>query len=194
MMISFSIVADIDGAHALDDLADRLLFVVDRDDDRELHRYDAAPMMRCRARRACDSHAARLRGVRGQLALGLFFIFVWAPHPWGWDGFDHYHELALDARARAAVPDDGRAVGLRVFSRGVLPAVRRSSVDSAGRPGGAERRRAAAGLSRSRARGSIAARPSVAAVLTGMLFVQHGLRLDPVVRRRLHRACSWPRS
>jgi hypothetical protein len=29
------------------------------------------------------------------LTLGLFFVFVWAPHPWGWEGFDHYHELAL---------------------------------------------------------------------------------------------------
>ena len=29
------------------------------------------------------------------LALGLFFVFVWAPHPWGWEGFDHYHQLAL---------------------------------------------------------------------------------------------------
>lgn len=28
------------------------------------------------------------------LALGLFFTFVWAPHPWGWQGIDTYHELA----------------------------------------------------------------------------------------------------
>ncbi len=28
------------------------------------------------------------------LALGLFFTFVWAPHPWGWQGIDSYHELA----------------------------------------------------------------------------------------------------
>jgi hypothetical protein len=28
------------------------------------------------------------------LALGLFFTFVWAPHPWGWQGIDAYHELA----------------------------------------------------------------------------------------------------
>jgi hypothetical protein len=26
--------------------------------------------------------------------LGLFFTFVWAPHPWGWQGIDAYHELA----------------------------------------------------------------------------------------------------
>jgi hypothetical protein len=28
------------------------------------------------------------------LALGYFFIFVWAPHPWSWQGIDSYHELA----------------------------------------------------------------------------------------------------
>ncbi|HEX6164824.1 MAG TPA: glycosyltransferase family 39 protein [Vicinamibacterales bacterium] len=28
------------------------------------------------------------------LALGLFFTFIWAPHPWGWQGIDQYHELA----------------------------------------------------------------------------------------------------
>lgn len=27
------------------------------------------------------------------LALGLLFLFAWAPHPWGWEGFDHYHDL-----------------------------------------------------------------------------------------------------
>lgn len=29
------------------------------------------------------------------LAMGLFFILVWAPHPWGWEGFDDYHKLGL---------------------------------------------------------------------------------------------------
>ncbi|HJU41688.1 MAG TPA: glycosyltransferase family 39 protein [Vicinamibacterales bacterium] len=28
------------------------------------------------------------------LALGLFFTFIWAPHPWGWQGIDQYHYLA----------------------------------------------------------------------------------------------------
>jgi hypothetical protein len=28
------------------------------------------------------------------LALGYFFIFVWAPHPWSWQGIDSYHEIA----------------------------------------------------------------------------------------------------
>ena len=28
------------------------------------------------------------------LLLGLFFTFVWAPHPWTWEGIDQYHDLA----------------------------------------------------------------------------------------------------
>jgi hypothetical protein len=28
------------------------------------------------------------------IALGLFFVFVRAPHPWGWEGIDHYHDFA----------------------------------------------------------------------------------------------------
>jgi hypothetical protein len=28
------------------------------------------------------------------LAIGLFFVFVWAPHPWSWRGIDQYDELA----------------------------------------------------------------------------------------------------
>ena len=28
------------------------------------------------------------------LAMGLFFVFVWAPHPWSWRGIDQYDELA----------------------------------------------------------------------------------------------------
>jgi dolichyl-phosphate-mannose-protein mannosyltransferase len=35
-------------------------------------------------------------GCAVSLALGLLFLFGWAPHPWGWLGFDHYYELALD--------------------------------------------------------------------------------------------------
>jgi dolichyl-phosphate-mannose-protein mannosyltransferase len=38
------------------------------------------------------------------LALGLFFIFVWAPHPWSWEGFDHYHDLALELAAGRPFP------------------------------------------------------------------------------------------
>ena len=28
------------------------------------------------------------------LAIGLFFVFAWAPHPWSWRGIDQYDELA----------------------------------------------------------------------------------------------------
>jgi hypothetical protein len=27
-------------------------------------------------------------------AIAMTFIFVWAPHPWGWTGFDRYHDYA----------------------------------------------------------------------------------------------------
>jgi hypothetical protein len=37
-------------------------------------------------------------------ALGLFFVFVWAPHPWGHEGFDHYHQLALALAAGQPFP------------------------------------------------------------------------------------------
>lgn len=30
------------------------------------------------------------------LAIGLFFVFVWAPHPWGWRGIDQYDALAKE--------------------------------------------------------------------------------------------------
>jgi hypothetical protein len=30
------------------------------------------------------------------LAIGLAFIFVWAPHPWGWYGIDQYHQIAVE--------------------------------------------------------------------------------------------------
>lgn len=30
------------------------------------------------------------------LGLGLVFVFVWAPHPWGWFGIDQYHQIAID--------------------------------------------------------------------------------------------------
>src|SRR5262245_42395880 len=29
------------------------------------------------------------------VALGLAFVFVRAPHPWGWEGFDNYRQLGL---------------------------------------------------------------------------------------------------
>src|SRR3954469_23659032 len=38
------------------------------------------------------------------LSIGLLFLFVRAPHPWGWNGFDHYHELALALASGQAFP------------------------------------------------------------------------------------------
>jgi dolichyl-phosphate-mannose-protein mannosyltransferase len=38
------------------------------------------------------------------LSIGLLFLFVRAPHPWGWNGFDHYHELALALAAGQPFP------------------------------------------------------------------------------------------
>lgn len=44
-----------------------------------------------------DSRSARWAVAAACLisgAIGLLFVFVRAPHPWGWQGFDHYDELA----------------------------------------------------------------------------------------------------
>ncbi|HUK32966.1 MAG TPA: glycosyltransferase family 39 protein [Vicinamibacterales bacterium] len=38
------------------------------------------------------------------LTIGLLFLFVRAPHPWGWNGFDHYHELALELASGQPFP------------------------------------------------------------------------------------------
>ncbi|MGQ0736173.1 MAG: ArnT family glycosyltransferase [Acidobacteriota bacterium] len=38
------------------------------------------------------------------LVLGLFFLFVWSPLPWGWEGIDHYHDRAV--RLAAGEPFD----------------------------------------------------------------------------------------
>ena len=53
------------------------------------------------------------------LAIGLFFIFVWAPHPWGWQGFDQYHEPPSElsqevrtfARMIVSVIEEAEAIG-----------------------------------------------------------------------------------
>ena len=38
------------------------------------------------------------------IVIGAVFIFVRAPHPWGWEGFDHYHQLALTLAAGQRFP------------------------------------------------------------------------------------------
>jgi hypothetical protein len=44
--------------------------------------------------RLLDARASVYAAALLSLVLGLFFIFVWAPHPWGWSGIDFYFELA----------------------------------------------------------------------------------------------------
>ena len=55
------------------------------------------------------------------LSIGLLFLFVRAPHPWGWNGFDHYHELALALASGQPFPTMevpwGYAYFLAVFYR-----------------------------------------------------------------------------
>jgi hypothetical protein len=51
-------------------------------------------MIRTTIARWLDSDRPPVIGSAISLALGLFFTFVWAPHPWGWQGIDSYHELA----------------------------------------------------------------------------------------------------
>ena len=53
--------------------------------------------------RALDDTGAVYAACAASFAIGLLFIFVWAPHPWGWEGFDHYHDLGAGAGARRAV-------------------------------------------------------------------------------------------
>jgi hypothetical protein len=57
-----------------------------------------------RIERALRDDAAVYAACAVTLALGLFFVFGWAPHPWTWEGFDHYHELALTLAAGAPFP------------------------------------------------------------------------------------------
>jgi hypothetical protein len=38
------------------------------------------------------------------LLIGLVFIFVWAPHPWGWYGIDQYHQIAMELAKGAPFP------------------------------------------------------------------------------------------
>ena len=45
--------------------------------------------------RALDGPVAVCVASAASVIIGCVFIFVWAPHPWGWEGFDHYHDLGL---------------------------------------------------------------------------------------------------
>jgi hypothetical protein len=61
-------------------------------------------MDRRRLERALDGVDVIYAACGLSLAIGLFFIFAWAPHPWGHEGFDHYHQLALTLAAGGAFP------------------------------------------------------------------------------------------
>jgi hypothetical protein len=57
--------------------------------------------MRSWFERAVKSEFIVYAACAASFGIGLFFIFVWSPQPWGREGFDHYHEFALDiARGR----------------------------------------------------------------------------------------------
>jgi hypothetical protein len=48
-------------------------------------------------------------------AIGMTFIFVWAPHPWGWEGFDGYHDYARVLARGEAFPTMDRPWGYAYF-------------------------------------------------------------------------------
>ena len=50
--------------------------------------------MRLALQRWLDTPRSVLWASLTTLAIGLFFVFVWAPHPWSWRGIDQYDELA----------------------------------------------------------------------------------------------------
>jgi hypothetical protein len=39
------------------------------------------------------------------LVLGLFFIFIWTPLPWGWKGIDGYDAISVNLAHGAPFPD-----------------------------------------------------------------------------------------
>ena len=55
--------------------------------------------MRAALARALDSPRSVAVSCAITILLGYFFIFVWAPHPWSWQGIDAYHQLARDLAA-----------------------------------------------------------------------------------------------
>jgi Dolichyl-phosphate-mannose-protein mannosyltransferase len=45
--------------------------------------------------RLLDSRRTLVFASLFSFALGLFFVFIWSPLPWGWEGIDHYHDQAI---------------------------------------------------------------------------------------------------
>src|SRR5215212_8915013 len=52
------------------------------------------------------------------LALGLFFVFVWSPLPWGWHGIDFYYEDALALAGGSPFQTMDRVWGYAYFLAG----------------------------------------------------------------------------
>ena len=52
--------------------------------------------MRITLQRWLDSPRVTVFAPLATLAIGLLFVFVWAPHPWGWRGIDQYDALAKE--------------------------------------------------------------------------------------------------
>jgi hypothetical protein len=49
------------------------------------------------------------------LMIGLFFIFVWAPHPWGWEGFDGYYDIGRSLARGEPFPTMDRPWGYAYY-------------------------------------------------------------------------------
>jgi dolichyl-phosphate-mannose-protein mannosyltransferase len=47
--------------------------------------------------------------------IGLLFVFVWAPHPWGWQGFDDYYDYGRSLARGEAFPTMDRPWGYAYF-------------------------------------------------------------------------------
>ena len=58
---------------------------------------------------------AVLAACAASLAIGLSFVFVRAPHPWGWEGFDEYHDLGRALARGDVFPTIDRPWGYAYF-------------------------------------------------------------------------------
>ena len=141
--------------------------------------------MNRRFERALDSAWILYAACAISLLLGLFFIFVWAPHPWGWEGFDHYHDIAIELAHGRPFPTMevpwGYAYFLAAFYRafGVhpwIPLIVQSALN------------ALTPLLVFVARAHLVRPPDRRAggAADGAVLVQHHLCLDRIVGRRLH--------
>ena len=61
---------------------------------------------------------AVLAACAASLAIGLSFVFVRAPHPWGWEGFDDYHDLGRALARGDSFPTIDRPWGYAYFLAG----------------------------------------------------------------------------